>query len=135
MPRLPTQSAVLSPGANIDFHVFGAVQAPQAQAGLTTRNYHTTAHTSLTRASLSRRVRRHPAASGSTSASSPPLPPRLSPRTPASKSTLVVKPILRGFPSTLVARVQDEERRREMKRERDEREGKEREREREGEKR
>lgn len=63
MPRLPTQSAVLSPEANIDFHVFGAIQAPQAQACLTVHNYHARTHTSLVRASLSRRVCGHPAAS------------------------------------------------------------------------
>lgn len=63
MPRLPTQSAVLSPGANIDCHVFGAVQASQAQTRLTAHKYHARAHTSLARASLSRRVRRYSAAS------------------------------------------------------------------------
>lgn len=45
------------------FHVFGDIQAPRAQARLTTHNHHTKVHTSLARASLFRRVRRHPAAS------------------------------------------------------------------------
>jgi len=53
-----------------------------------------------------------------TSASSPPLQLRLSPRTPASKSTLV-KPTLCRSPSTLVARVQDERIEKKGKRERE----------------
>lgn len=87
MPRLCTQSAVLSLRANMDFHVFGLYKRLEHRL--------VWQHTTITREHI--RVSPVLVCSdvyvgtrqlASTSASSPPLRPRLSPRTPASKSTL-----------------------------------------------
>lgn len=80
MPRLPTQSAVLSPETNIDFHVFRAIQALQAQARLTAHTI-TQEHIRVLPVLVYPDVYVGTRQLALTSASSPPLQLRLSPRT------------------------------------------------------
>jgi len=124
VPRLPTQSAVLSPETNIDFHVFRAIQALQAQARLTAHTI-TQEHIRVLPVLVYPDVYVGTRQLALTSASSPPLQLRLSPRTSSlqidpSQTYPMQVPVNPGCQGTRwTYREKEEERERERERERE----------------